>query len=295
MRQKKYRASCANRWTETDAGEPPRRGLSCDNALPSRRVTAQHISLCAAHGCRNDVASPDSAGAWAISHLWRAPHHRTILPPYNLKINHKRVARVMRAMGLNRKPKRKKRKTTQSQHEFPRFPNLLRDLVIERPEQVWVCDITYIHLAHEDVYLAVLMDLYTRSIRGWYLGRSLEQALTLNALPRALKNGCPEIHHSDQGVQYASPKYVQVLRAHHVQVSMAEVGEATQNAHAERLMRTIKEEEVNLSEYRDLYDARQRIGHFLDEVYQHKRIHSALGYLTPAEYENNYRARAQII
>jgi putative transposase len=214
---------------------------------------------------------------------------------YKIKINHKRVARVMREMGISRKTKRKKRKTTQSQHEFPRYPNLLKDLDIVRPDQVWVCDITYIHLAHEDVYLAVIMDLYTRSIRGWYLGRSLEQALTVNALQRAFKKARPEIHHSDQGVQYASPKYVQVLEAQHVQISMADVGEATQNAHAERLMRTIKEEEVNLSEYRDYYDARKRIGHFLDDVYQHKRIHSALGYLTPAEYEEKYRARAQII
>jgi len=212
---------------------------------------------------------------------------------FQVQVNHKRVARVMRAMGINRKIKRKKRKTTQSRHEFPRYPNLLQDLQVERPNQVWVSDITYIHLARGDVYLAVLMDLFTRCIRGWFLSRSLEQALTLRALERALQTGCPEIHHSDQGVQYASPKYVQVLQAHQVQISMAEVGVATQNAHAERLMRTIKEEEVNLSEYRDYYDARRRIGQFLDEVYQHKRIHSALGYLTPAEFEENYRARAK--
>ncbi len=212
---------------------------------------------------------------------------------YKIKVNHKRVARLMRAMGISRKNKRKKRKTTQSQHDFPRYPNLLKDLAIVRPEQVWVCDITYIHLAHADVYLAVIMDLHTRSIRGWHLSRSLEQALTLRALQRALQSGCPEIHHSDQGVQYASPKYVQVLEAHQIQISMAAVGEATQNAHAERLMRTIKEEEVNLSEYRDYLDARKRIGHFLDEVYQHKRIHSALGYLTPAEYEQQWRARVK--
>lgn len=210
---------------------------------------------------------------------------------YKIKINHKRVAHVMRELRLNRRKRRKKGKTTQSQHEFPRYPNLLKDLEIGRPDQVWVCDITYIHLAHEDVYLAVIMDLFTRRIRGWHLSRSLAQALTLNALQGALESACPEIHHSDQGVQYASPKYVQVLAAHQIQISMAEVGEATQNAHAERLMRTIKEEEVNLSDYRDYYDARKRIGHFLDDVYQHKRIHSALGYLTPAEYEENYRAR----
>lgn len=127
---------------------------------------------------------------------------------YNIKINHKRVARIMREMGINRKKKRKKRQTTQSRHEFPRYPNLLQDLAVERPNQVWVSDITYIHLARGDVYLAVLMDLFTRCIRGWFLSRSLEQALTLRALERALQTGCPAIHHSDQGVQYASPKYV---------------------------------------------------------------------------------------
>jgi len=210
---------------------------------------------------------------------------------FQVQVNPKRVARVMRAMGINRRIKRKKRKTTQSRHEFPRYPNLLQDLVVERPDQVWVSDITYIHLARGDVYLAVLMDLFTRGLRGWHLSRSLEQTLTLQALERALTVGCPEIHHSDQGVQYASPKYVQVLQAYQVQISMAEVGEATQNAHAERLMRTIKEEEVNLSDYRDYSDARRRIGTFLDDVYQHKRIHSALGYLTPGEFEAQWRAR----
>lgn len=210
---------------------------------------------------------------------------------FQVQVNHKRVARVMRSMGISRKTRRKRRKTTQSRHAFPRYPNLLKDLVVERPNQVWVSDITYIHLARGEVYLAVIMDLFTRCIRGWFLSRSLEQVLTRNALERALQTGCPESHHSDQGVQYASPKYVQILQAHHVQISMAEVGEATQNAHAERLMRTIKEEEVNLSEYRDFYEARRRIGAFLDDVYQHKRIHSALGYLTPVEYEAQWRAR----
>jgi putative transposase len=210
---------------------------------------------------------------------------------FQMQVNHKRIARLMRAIGINRKTRHKKRKTTNSQHTFPRYPNLLKDLVVTHPNQVWVSDITYIHLARGDIYLAVLMDLFTRCIRGWHLSRSLEQTLTVRALEAALQTGCPEIHHSDQGVQYASPKYVQVLQAHHAQISMAEVGEATQNAHAERLMRTIKEEEVNLSEYRDFNDARRRIGAFLNEVYQHKRIHSALGYLTPVEYESQWRAR----
>ena len=179
----------------------------------------------------------------------------------------------MRELEIKPKTKRKKRKTTQSRHAFPRYPNLLTDLVIERPNQVWVSDITYIHLARGDVYLAILMDLFTRCIRGWHLSRSLEQALTLRALERALPTGCPEIHHSDQGVQYASPKYVQVLHAHHVQISMAEVGEATQNAHAERLMRTIKEEEVNLSEYRDYDEARRRVGARIPRQQTHPARH----------------------
>ncbi len=206
-------------------------------------------------------------------------------------VNVKRVRRVMRQMGLTRKNRRKARRTTQSNHTFPRYPNLVKDLVVVHPEQVWVADITYIQLERECVYLAVIMDVFTRAIRGWHLARSLEQELTLTALDRALEQHCPEIHHSDQGVQYASPQYVQVLKERNIQISMAARAEATENGYAERLIRTIKEEEVRLSEYCDYLDALTRIGRFLDDVYTHKRIHSALGYLTPAEYEECWRAR----
>lgn len=205
-------------------------------------------------------------------------------------VNIKRVRRVMCQMGVTRKNKRKTRRTTQGDHAFPRYPNLVQDLVVERPDQVWVADITYIQLERECVYLAVLMDVFTRAIRGWHLARSLEQELTLCALERALEQHCPEIHHSDQGIQYASPQYVQVLSARNIQISMAARGEATENGYAERLIRTIKEEEVHLSEYRDYLDALTRIGRFLDDVYMRKRIHSALGYLTPAEYEARWYA-----
>ena len=118
-------------------------------------------------------------------------------------------------------------------------------VVIERPDQVWVGDITYIRLQQDFVYLAVLMDVFTRSIRGWHLARSMDQSLTLTALTRGLEKGIPEIHHSDQGVQYAATDYVDLLKEHGVQISMAEVGQAWQNGYAERLMRTIKEEEVD--------------------------------------------------
>jgi putative transposase len=206
-------------------------------------------------------------------------------------VNRKRVRRVMRKLGLTRKNKRKTRRTTQSNHAFRRYPNLVQDLVIDHPDQVWVADITYVQLQAECVYLAIIMDVFTRAIRGWHLSRSLDQELTHTALQRALESHRAEIHHSDQGLQYAATAYVDRLTTHHIAISMAEVGEATQNGYAERLIRTIKEEEVYLSDYRNYADAFQNLGRFLDDVYLHKRIHSALGYLTPAEFEQQWRAQ----
>jgi len=129
------------------------------------------------------------------------------------------------------------------------------------------------------------MDVFTRRIRGWHLSRSMEVSLTVTALRRGLEKHRPEIHHSDQGVQYAANEYVELLKEAGARISMAGVGEAWQNGYAERLMRTIKEEEVDLSEYRNFAEAYEQIGTFLEEVYSKKRIHSSLGYLTPSEYE----------
>jgi putative transposase len=204
-------------------------------------------------------------------------------------VNHKRVARLMRTLGLQAHRKPNRRTTTDSSHAFPRYPNLLEQLEIVRPDQVWVSDITYIGLREEWVYLAVLMDVFTRCIRGWHLGRSLDQSLTLRALERALTSHTPEIHHSDQGVQYAATAYTARLQAAGTQISMAEVGAAWQNGYTERLIRTIKEEEVDLADYANYADALRQIGRFLDEVYMQKRIHSSLGYLTPAEFEGQWR------
>ena len=175
-----------------------------------------------------------------------------------------------------------------SEHAYPRFPNLVEGLEVTRPEQVWVADVTYIRLRKEFIYLAVIMDVFTRCIRGWHLSRSLEHELTVVALKRALEGGRPGIHHSDQGVQYAATAYVELLRSREVEISMASVGEPEENGYAERLMRTIKEEEVDLSEYQDLADARRQLGRFLDDVYNTKRIHSSLGYLTPSEFEQQW-------
>lgn len=207
------------------------------------------------------------------------------------QVNHKRVQRIMGELGLKGRVYRRKRRTTNSDHPFPRYPNLVQELEVARPDQVWVADITYIKLRREFVYLAVLLDVFTRSIRGWNLGRSLSQELTLVALERALALGVPGMHHSDQGVQYAATAYVRMLEAAGVQISMAEVGKAWQNGYAERIMRTIKEEEVELSEYEDYWDAYWQIGQFLDDVYMHKRIHSSLGYLTPVEFESQWLAK----
>jgi putative transposase len=203
-------------------------------------------------------------------------------------VNHKRIQRMMAQMGLQRPVKRRKTRTTDSQHDFPRYPNRVGGLKITHPDQVWVADITYIHLARDFVYLAVLMDVHTRAVRGWHLNRSLDRELTLTALRRALADRVPQIHHSDQGVQYACGDYTDLLREHGVQISMAAVGKPEDNGYAERLMRTIKEEEVDLSEYTDFHDAYWSIGRFLEEVYTQKHVHSALGYLTPAEYEANW-------
>jgi putative transposase len=205
-------------------------------------------------------------------------------------VNAKRVRRWMDELGIHGAPPIRKKRTTNSNHAFPRYPNLVKDLEITRPNQVWVADITYIRLRREFVYLAILMDVFTRSIRGWHLSRSLDQGLTLAALERALVVAVPQVHHSDQGVQYAATAYVERLQKLNVNLSMAAIGEPRENGYAERFMRTIKEEEVDLSEYQDFADALRQITRFLDAVYNVKRIHSALGYLTPREFEEQWRA-----
>ena len=203
-----------------------------------------------------------------------------------------RVRHAMRRLGVTRKMRRKRRRTTNSQHGFPRYPNLVKGLQPDHPHQVWVGDLTLIILADgSEVYLAILMDVFTRRIVGWALGRDLTHALPLAALRRALNIACPEIHHSDQGVQYADDDYTQVLTRRGLQISMAAVGKAWENGYAERVIGTIKQEEVYLTEYRDYADAKHQLGRFITAVYNRKRIHSALGYLTPSEFEAQWRAQ----
>jgi putative transposase len=237
-------------------------------------------SLCA--DLKKEAGSYPTYGSRRLTHqLRRAPYH--------YRVNRKRIQRLMRQEDLLRPVKRKKCRTTNSEHPYLRYQNLADGLEITYPEQIWVCDITYIRLGNGFVYLAVVMDVFTRSIRGWSLGQVLDTSLTLAALQMALTLCIPQIHHSDQGVQYAAQEYVDLLKKYAVQISMAARGKPEENGYAERLMRTIKEEEVDLSEYNDFADAHSQIGRFLEDVYMTKRIHSSLGYLTPVEFETAWR------
>lgn len=215
--------------------------------------------------------------------------HQLRRAPYGYRVNRKRVQRIMRAHHWLRPVKQRLVRTTNSDHPYPRYPNRVKDLAVVRPEQVWVADITYIRLGAGFVYLAIVMDVFTRMVRGWNLSSSLDQELSLAALKMALRDRVAETHHSDQGVHYASYAYTRLLKSRQIQISMAAVGKAEENGYAERFMRTIKEEEVDLSDYRDLADAQRQIGKFVMDVYNQKRIHSSLGYLTPAEFEESYR------
>ena len=199
-------------------------------------------------------------------------------------VGYKRVARLMKDNDLLVSVKRAVETTKSLQGDKP-WSNLLEDLEISHQDQVWVADITYVRLNRRFVYVALLMDVFTRMIRAWHLSRQLNTSLTLKPLEDALRQSVCEIHHSDQGVQYLSKAYLSVLQAHDIEISIARRGRPWENGYAERLIRTLKEEEVHLNDYQDIDEARDRIGHFITHVYHHKRPHSALGDLTPMEFQ----------
>jgi transposase InsO family protein len=184
-------------------------------------------------------------------------------------------------------------RTTDSEHGLRCWPNLLRELVVERLDQVWVADITYIRLPSGFCYLAAVLDAHARKVVGWQLSERIDADLARDALEHALRTRRPPpglVHHSDRGVQYACRDYVDRLRSVGAQVSMSAKGRPRDNAQAESFFRTLKVEEVYLNEYENYEHARRELGRFIEDVYNHKRLHSALGYVPPSEFEANLTA-----
>jgi len=215
----------------------------------------------------------------------RVTHH---LQREGWTAHHKRVLRVMRKESLLCQLKRRWVKTTDSEHGLRVYPNLLRH---ERPtglDVAWVADITYVRLPEQFVYLATLMDAFSRRVVGWCLSREIDRQLVLTALERALATRQPPatwIHHSDQGVQYVCGAYAERLLLAGARISMAAKGTPLENAQAERFFRTLKQEEVYLHDYETFAEAEASMGRFIDDVYNQKRLHSALGYRPPTEFE----------
>lgn len=204
-------------------------------------------------------------------------------------INHKVVLRLLKEDNLLCRPQRAWTATTDSDHHFPTFPNLARTMVVTALNQLWVADITYIRLRQEFIYLAILLDAFSRRCIGWALARYLDVRLSLAALQMALhtRTFTPGqlTHHSDRGVQYACHDYVTVLRQNQITISMSRIGNPYDNAIAERFMRTLKYEEIYLNDYDTFPEVFNSVQHFIERVYNSRRLHSALGYLSPMAFE----------
>jgi putative transposase len=206
----------------------------------------------------------------------------------SVSVNHKKVHRIMREKGLLVKKTRRFVRTTDSNHPYPVYPNLTKDLRVASLNQVWVADITYIRIAVGFVYLAVILDLCSRKAVGYAISRNIDTALSLSALRMAIHNRNPPagvIHHSDRGVQYAAHDYIDELKSHGFQISMSRSGNPYDNAFAESFMKTVKTEEVYLWEYRTLEDVLRRLPYFIEQVYNQKRLHASLDYVPPVEFE----------
>jgi len=210
-------------------------------------------------------------------------------------VNHKRVLRLMRGDNLLALQRKQFVMTTDSNHSLEIAFNLARRMKLTGVNQLWVADITYIRLSREFVFLAVVMDAYSRKVVGWDLSRSLSSGLALRALKQAIVMRQPSpglVHHSDRGAQYASREYVELLEKHQMVASMSRPGNPYDNARCERFMQTLKQEEIYASAYRDLEHLRENLGDFIERYYNRKRLHSALGYRSPEEFEQQIQASA---
>jgi transposase InsO family protein len=259
----------------------------CD-ALSLSRAT-HYRRLKAPAGTDSDAELRDHIQRIALA--WPAYGYRRVtheLHRQDIAANHKRVLRLMREDNLLCLHKKSFIRTTDSRHSLARYPNLVPQINLTSINQLWVADITYIRLREEFVYLAVVLDAFSRRMLGWALEHYLEAELALLALRMALAGREVAeglVHHSDQGVQYASLAYTDLLKEQGIRISMSRRGNAYDNAKAESFIKTLKYEEVYLFEYESISEARARIKHFLEEVYNRKRLHSAIGYMPPAEFE----------
>lgn len=212
-------------------------------------------------------------------------------------INHKKVLRVMRKSDLLCKLDKAFRiMTTNSNHDYPRYPNLAKDMELTDINQLWVTDITYIRIAKGFVYLAMVMDAYSRKIIGYAISGNINTELALSALKKAVETRSPAVglvHHSDQGIQYCSTEYTQYLQDHEIAISMSRRGNCYDNAKAESFFKTLKREEVYLWDYQTIDDVKNRIPNFIEQVYNTKRLHSALGYCSPDKFEKTLENKIQ--
>jgi len=260
----------------------------------TRMCRAAGVSRAALYRFREPVSGTDlhvreAMHALALEFPWYGYRPMTVALRTRLGqiINQKRVRRLMKADNLLASRK-VIRRWLSPKHGFPRYPNLAAQMTLAGIDQLWVADLTYVRLRSAFIFVAVVLDAFSRRCSGWSIASHLRAELASEALRMALqRRRAPTglVHHSDQGVQYASSEYVALLREHRIEPSMSRAGMPYDNARCERFIKTLKYEEVYVKEYADIHDARRSIGHFIDVVYNRKRLHSALGYVPPAEFE----------
>lgn len=238
----------------------------------------------------------------AITNEYKRYGYRRVtkeLKRMHILVNHKKVLKTMKNHDLLCKKRRHFVKTTDSEHDLPVYPNLAKDFDVVCLNQLWVADITYVYLLNGFAYLAVILDVFSRKCIGWALSRSIDAQLCLDALNMAFEErGATDLtglmHHSDQGVQYASNEYTATLKERGIIISMSRRGNPYDNAFAESFMKTIKYEEVYMSEYESFSDALGNIERFIEQVYNQKRLHSGIGYMPPAEFEQQYKLKEAV-